>query len=389
MIRAAALAGVLALVACRDPGRAAAPQPPPTPDAADDLGLGPGSGDPDEAPQEERIAAVEHAMNELAPVANQCWAAAASDDFRLGGSLRALVAVGEGGARVELVEDTARDPVLATCLASVLEAYPWASPLRGQAIELPFRFTAPAMQNLIDRRLVAHHAQAGLDVAVLVDEKNTGNPAIAILDVRAEPTRAIGPRIVDRTELWRFTSAASVVIGKAPVRVGPGDLVRVPAGASLHATAAGGEVLAATVVMVPGGALGVARAGALPEALPSARPAKPPLPVVIEAGKARRYPRTGGATTLYVEEGALSAGLLEIDAGVKVAEHVHAKETEALYVLEGTGVMTVAGVAIPVDEHAVIQIPAGTPHSFAATTATRALQLYTPPGPEQRFKTMK
>lgn len=390
MKRSATLALAVALAACRDPRRAAPPQPPAIDAAeADDLGLGRGTGDPDEAPQEERIAAVEHAMNQLAPVANQCWAVAASDDFHLDGSIRALVTVGEGGARVELTEDTARDPVLADCLVAVLEAYPWASPLRGQTVELPFRFTAPAMQNLIDRRLVAHHAQAGLDLAVLLDEKNSGNPAIAVLDVRAEPTRAIGPRVVDRTELWRFTSAATVMVGKIRSPIRAGFLVLVPAGATLHALAVDGAVLSATVALVPGGALGVARAGALPEALPRASKGVAPIPSVIDPAMARRYPRTGGATTIFVEHGALSAGLLEVDAGVVVPVHRHATETEAIYVLEGGGTMTIDGVAIAVDASSVIQIPAGVAHGFTATVATRALQLYTPPGPEQRWKTMK
>lgn len=386
----AAAAALLVVAACSERARPTAPQPVIADAAVDaeDEGLARGDGDPDEAPQEERIAAVEHAMNALAPVANQCWAAAASDDFRLAGSIRALVAVSEGGARVELIEDTARDATLATCLVAVLEAYPWASPLRGQTIELPFRFTAPAMQNLIDRRLVAHQAQAGLDVAVLLDERNSGNPALAIVDVRAEAGRTIGPRRIDRTELWRFTSAAAVLIGKTASRVAPGDLLLAPAGATVQVAPVDGAVLSATLVMVPGGALGVARAGALPAALPSDKlPASPAQ--VITAARTKRWPRTGGAATIFVEKGPLSATLLELDAGVTVPEHVHAKETEALYVLEGGGTMTIAGVAVPVDANAVIQIPPGVPHAFTATAATRALQLYTPPGPEQRFKTMK
>jgi hypothetical protein len=163
-MRRAAAAGWLVALACRDP-RPAAPQPV-RPDAAvavdapgDDLGLGSAGGDPDEAPEEERIAAVERAMNELAPVANQCWAVAASDDFRLRGTIRALVAVGRGGARVEITADEPGDAALTSCLVAVLEAYPWAAPLDGQAVELPFRFTAPTQQNLIDRRMVAHRAR--------------------------------------------------------------------------------------------------------------------------------------------------------------------------------------------------------------------------------------
>ena len=391
MARTAAFACLL-LAACHE-AKPSAPQPPPSPiDAgidADELGLGSAGGDPDEAPQEERIAAVEHAMNELAPVANQCWAVAASDDFRLAGTIRALLTIGHGGARVELTADEPGDPLLAECLTRVLEAYPWAAPLDGQTIELPFRFTAPTMQNLIDRRMVAHHAQAGLDVAVLLDAKNSGNPAVGLIDVRAEATRGVGPRRPDRDELWVLTAPATVVIGKVRTPLVAGDVVVVPRGASLELVASGGAAIAATVALVPGDALGVARAGALPELLPSQVPAKPPVARVVAAASAKRYPRTGGATTLLIEQGPASLGVLEADAGAVVPPHVHAKETEVLYLLAGGGTMTIAGVAIAVEPTAVIQIPPGVEHSFTATAATRALQLYSPPGPEQRFKSMK
>jgi hypothetical protein len=34
----------------------------------------------------------------------------------------------------------------------------------------------------------------------------------------------------------------------------------------------------------------------------------------------------------------------------------------------------------------VIEIPPNTPHAFVATEAVRSVQIYTPAGPEQRFK---
>jgi hypothetical protein len=34
----------------------------------------------------------------------------------------------------------------------------------------------------------------------------------------------------------------------------------------------------------------------------------------------------------------------------------------------------------------VVQIPPNTPHAFTASAAVRAVQVYTPAGPEQRFK---
>lgn len=385
---AAALVSLCAL-ACHD-RRAAAPAPPSAPDAAvdadDDLGLGSAGGDPDEAPEDERIAAVEHAMNELAPVAHQCWAVAATDDLRLAGAVRAVVEIGHGGARVVVSVDEPRDPVLTACLVEVLQAYPWASPLVGQTIELPFAFRAPAMQNLIDRRMVAHRAQAGLDVAVLLDERNTGNPAVAVLDVRAEASRGVGPRRPPSFELWRLTTAATWSDGPRRTAVAAGDLLLVPAGASLTLASVDGAPLGATVAIAPGGPMGTARAGALPEALPSQVPTKPPAIRHVVAAGARRYALPTGAATIQVETAPLAATVLELAAGATVPPHVHARETEVLYVLGGGGTMTVGGVTLAVESTAVIQIPAGVEHSFTAAAATTAFQLYSPPGPEQRFK---
>ncbi len=78
--------------------------------------------------------------------------------------------------------------------------------------------------------------------------------------------------------------------------------------------------------------------------------------------------------------------LLALPAGATVAEHVHAKETELLYMLDCAGTMTVNGVALAITPTTVVQIPAGAKHAFTATTACRAVQVYTPAGPEQRFK---
>jgi hypothetical protein len=41
---------------------------------------------------------------------------------------------------------------------------------------------------------------------------------------------------------------------------------------------------------------------------------------------------------------------------------------------------------VAVTPTSVIQIPPNTKHAFAATAAVRAVQVYTPAGPEQRFK---
>ena len=83
---------------------------------------------------------------------------------------------------------------------------------------------------------------------------------------------------------------------------------------------------------------------------------------------------------------ALDGVSIELEAGAVVLSHVHDAATEVLYVTGGGGTMTVGGVTVPVTEDSVIQIPPGVEHAFTAAEATTAFQLYTPAGPEQRFK---
>ncbi len=55
-----------------------------------------------------------------------------------------------------------------------------------------------------------------------------------------------------------------------------------------------------------------------------------------------------------------------------------------LYIESGGGMLALAGTNIAVTESSVVQVPPGTQHAFTGTL--NALQIYTPAGPEQRFK---
>jgi quercetin dioxygenase-like cupin family protein len=101
--------------------------------------------------------------------------------------------------------------------------------------------------------------------------------------------------------------------------------------------------------------------------------------------------RPAGSTTIFadpetIHDRTLSAAILALPAGEAIADHVHAGESELWYVLAGSGTLTVAGVALQVTPTSVVQIPRNTRHAFTATTAFRAVQIYTPGGPEQRSK---
>lgn len=369
--RFGAVAALLVLAACPSPApEPARPQPP----------TGSASAAPTDAPspsQDEQLAAIQKAMNELDEATQTCWAAAAVVRFDIEGELKALIEIGDGTAKVTVVQDTTRTPRLASCVIAVLTNYPWAPPLRGQTIQLPFKFRAPDGQNVIDRALVPWNGQGKVSMAVLLDEHNSGNAAASMIEVAIAAGGTTTERSPDRAELWYFLGPATVS-GKP---VATGDMVYVPRGGARELKAPTMEAVHAVLVMVPGGPEGSARAGALPT--PPVGTAKRIGPVVLPAAKAKTY----GPSTIYLESDApLSASVLRMPAGKTVAEHVHAKETEVLYVLEGSGTITINGVAMAVTPTSVIQIPANTKHSFTATSAVRSLQIYTPAGPEQRFK---
>ncbi len=380
-MRFAALAAAL-VAACSQP--APAPQNPTTPSSGSNAAA------PADAPavsDDEKLAAIQHAMNELDEAAQGCWAIAATERFDIEGEIAVLVDIGANGAKTQIASDTTRNSKLAGCVAQLLAQYRWPPPLHGQTIKLPFSFKAPDGQSVIDRKLVEWKGQGKLSVAVLLDEANTGNGAASILELAIANGGSTGWRKAERAELWYFLGDARVsnpdTVANATRNVLAGEMMFVPAGGVRSVSAAGADVHA-VIVVVPGGKEGSARAGALPT--PEAQASKT-MPRILPATAAKTY----GPATIFVEPATVkgapfSASILSLPAGAKVPEHVHAGETELLYVLEGSGTMTIAGQDVAVTPTSVIQIPPNTKHAFAASAAVRALQVYTPPGPEQRFK---
>ena len=373
---------LLVLVACSGPREPATVPPPPAPDAAVVTVDAAGPTD------EEKLAAVQKAMNELDEAAQGCWATAATERFDVEGDVEIMIDITATGAKTQVMRDTTRNSRLLGCLADLLAKYRWAPPLHGQAIQLPFKFRAPAGQNVIDRRLVAWNGQGKISVAVLLDETNTGNDGASMFELALQAGGATGMRVAERAELWYFLGAATVQTGKQTAQVVAGDMLFVPPQAARDVQATAGDVHA-VIVTTPGGREGSARAGALPtRELGTAKPRA--TAIVLPAAKAKKH----GPALIYAEPAtikspAIAGTVLELRAGANVREHVHPKETELLYVLAGSGTMPVAGVPLAVTPTSVVQIPANTKHAFTATADVRAVQFYTPAGPEQRFKAAK
>ncbi len=343
----------------------------------------------DDAPaisDDEKLAAIQKAMNDLSPASQQCWAAAAAIRFDVEGELAAQIEIGPPN-RVTFVRDTTKSPALAACVQHVLVAYPWAPPLYGQAIQLPFKFSAPAGQSVIDRRLVPFAGQGKVSVAVLLDDNNASNPNVSMFELAIAAGGTTGLRTATRAELWWFRGDATVSsVALAATKVSADTMMYVPEGGAREVRATSGDVHA-VIVVVPGGPEGAARAGALPTPELTSWRAAPAKPVIITPAHALHA--TGheifvDATTIPGVP--FSASIATIPAGAIIAEHVHPKETELLYATSGEGTLTVNGVMLPTTATSVVQIPPNTKHSATGKVTMRALQIYAPAGPEQRFK---
>jgi mannose-6-phosphate isomerase-like protein (cupin superfamily) len=73
-----------------------------------------------------------------------------------------------------------------------------------------------------------------------------------------------------------------------------------------------------------------------------------------------------------------------------VAEHMHDSSWEVLCAIEASGTFTLAGAPQKLGPKQCVKVPPKTLHSWTPDPNTKlvAIQLYTPPGPEQRFKAM-
>ena len=84
-------------------------------------------------------------------------------------------------------------------------------------------------------------------------------------------------------------------------------------------------------------------------------------------------------------------GRLTLKPDSKVPAHVHGDADEYLSFEKGTGVITINEQIYEVKDGMSFFIPRGVTHSYLNNTrkTAKATQIYTPAGPEQRFKNWK
>ncbi|MEZ4337619.1 MAG: cupin domain-containing protein [Sandaracinaceae bacterium] len=133
------------------------------------------------------------------------------------------------------------------------------------------------------------------------------------------------------------------------------------------------------------------------EGQPCPEPSRPdPLVAPNRLASVRSTPPSGeGSLRVRILLDADGAGarhgglsVLEADPGLRMPQHRHAEAAEILFVERGWGVLRIGDRAIRVRPDAAIYIPAGALHSYedGGTEPFVAIQVFTPSGPEQRYR---
>jgi mannose-6-phosphate isomerase-like protein (cupin superfamily) len=325
----------------------------------------------------EQLAAIQFAMGQLEQASRLCWAAAAAvDGFELAGQLKFQIDVATPPSAVAVIDDDTKNPRLRNCMLEVLRTYTYAPPLLGQSIQLPFLFRAPRRQNVIDRRMVPAISMRDMEqlpkIAVLSDERNTGNSAASMISFQLPARTATGLRAGSRSETWYFLSDATMVAGNVTTALMAGDVVVVATDGARNIIAKEKDVHA-IVMLTPGGVEGSARQGALPT--PESARSKPLQVFRASTAKPETVPDTtssqqraeGNNASVVVDQTMVSVARWRLAANRAIPSHEHRNQSEFWYITAGRGEFTVDGATLTIDSNDIVQIPSGILHQLRVT----------------------
>ncbi len=395
-----ALAGLVTLLSCGAPKSSTSP----------------GDSKAKPSPREmKQKAALEKLIAESEAQARICWLRGAADDIQLAGTVDLQISVGKDrkSKDVKAVSDEPADVVLTECLVELWSDVTWPNVYDvEQKVQVSLKFEAQTTQYTVAS---AHAPRLKLsdstsEAWLVLNEQNTGNAdaSLSLLVLKPgfkEPMhthtsaellfitgqgRSKGLLVDLRGtrrgyKLQPFLSTAYIPAGVAHSIQQTGDQpltalrLYAAAGPERGLDTDGSTLLTEKEVKRP------ARRFPRPKTR-SVRAAKP-VPIADGNGWARMMfeAKQAGDDAAYM-------GSLSLDPGTVIAEHTHPDSSEFIYMLAGEGDFTIDGVTSRVKTGDAIQIPKGVKHSFTALgedkkkDRVKAIQFYTPSGPEQRFK---
>src|SRR5581483_9235987 len=111
---------------------------------------------------------------------------------------------------------------------------------------------------------------------------------------------------------------------------------------------------------------------------------------VVHAKDAQPQVWANGGMKAFLDVEGPNAYIGRLEGTGAVSEHVHETSWETLCAVEAKGTFTLAGAPQPLAAKTCVQVPPNTKHSWTPDAGSKlvAIQYYSPPGPEQRFKAL-
>jgi quercetin dioxygenase-like cupin family protein len=353
-----------------------------------------------------QIQAIAEAVNEYSGAVHSCWARAAIDDYKLEGAMvLGLEMDGAGQATASLVSDETGDSVLSECMVELWSSYQWPANLfaAGDQVQLPpFEFVAPDAQYSVSVNHVAPRklAEGKLEAQVVLSAANSGNDHAGMSYLRMHKGMEVPLHTHSSAEvLFMLSGEGDLLTSKGPQKVSAGSAIYIPAGVVHGFTHQGEAAVDVLQLYTPAGPeqrfLDASNtAGTTPFTGKLGR--RLPAPIVRHVRDVKPLSILGGQAEVRLlfesEQGdevkAAYMGALTAEPEAVVPLHRHSGSTELLFVIEGQAEMRAAGKGFVIQSGDAVQIPPGTEHGarIVGSEKFKAIQFYTPAGPEQRFK---
>jgi len=348
---------------------------------------------------------IEKAMQKHGADVHRCFEKALADRMDVSGRVEIEVTVGGGGkvtaAKVESRGQAAPE-VLATCVQSAATSWTMEGIEAGAKVVLPFSFRTQNNQFTVKAEDVPERVpgaaagkkakpgpkrEAPYTYKVLADETNMGVKAMSLTQLNIGPASRVAmhrhPRSAKVLYVLKGHARLLGPAGVEPIKLDEGMAVFVPAGYP-HALENMGRQTTAVVLQafVPPGPERVYRNPADAfgraefEVVRDTRDAKLPpeengVLVVSAANAVPASPLPGGkgTTRLLVDpkatrSQAVTVNLIESGPGGDWAQHDHGHAAEIIYVLSGSGKLTVGSEEYPVVSDQILYLPPAQPHAI-------------------------
>jgi quercetin dioxygenase-like cupin family protein len=291
--------------------------------------------------------------------------------------VRVMVGPDQHAAKADVLKDQTGVPSLAPCLQAKMQKWDLTSleAAQGDQVVFPLAFKPEPLQKGEKRMLVPMSAQETQGPQrFLIDDESIGEAPLASISMLTLPGNATSPakaRKGEQEEVVLYILDGGFKVGADTLKAG--DALWLGAGTDRPAIVpADKKPLKLLEIRAHGDGTGQK---------------------IVKGAEAKSYKIAGGKASakLLLDGTGAKLAVDEIDAepGTTIASHKHQTQDEEIFFLSGRSTTTVGKQTFDTAAGDALRIPANATHTMKVTEPLKALQVYAPGGPEQRFKKEK